>query len=95
MPEKSVFETIDGEKRDLCAGQENMGWTLNFLYIIGCEEEKAEPKSYSLNFCILKVVVGGFFVVVVVGLLVWFIFSCFIVFTFGDWEVLFVVLIVL
>lgn len=93
MPEKSVFETIDGEKRDLCAGQENMGWTLNFLYIIGCEEEKAEPKSYSLNFCILKVVVGVFFVVV--GLLVWFFFSCFIVFTFGDWEVLFVVLIVL
>lgn len=80
MPEKSVLETFDGERRDLCAGQENMGWTLNFLYIIECEEEKAEPKSKSLNFCILK---GVFFP--------WFFFF---VFTFRGWGVLLVVLIV-
>lgn len=55
MLEKSVSETFDGEGRDLCAGRGNMGWTLKFLYIVECEEEKAAPKSYSLNFCTLKV----------------------------------------
>lgn len=55
VPEKSVLETSDGAGRDLCAGWENMGWTLKFLYIVECEEKKAEPKSYSLNFCTLKV----------------------------------------
>lgn len=51
VTEKSMLETFDEEGRDLCAGQENMGWTLKFLYILECEEEKAVPKSYSLNFC--------------------------------------------
>lgn len=55
MTEKSVLETFDEEGRDLCAGQENMGWTLKFPYILECEEEKAVPKSYSFNFCTLKV----------------------------------------
>lgn len=55
MTEKSVLETFDEEGRDLCAGQENMGWTLKFPYILDCEEEKAVPKSYSFNFCTLKV----------------------------------------
>lgn len=31
-----------------------MGWTLKFLYIVECEEEKVEPKSCSLNFCTFK-----------------------------------------
>lgn len=51
MPEKSVLETFDGEGRDLLAGQENMGWTLKLLCTIECEEGKAVPKSYILNFC--------------------------------------------
>lgn len=45
VTEKSVLETFDEEGRDLCVGQENMGWTLKFPYILECEEEKAVPKS--------------------------------------------------
>lgn len=55
MPEKSVLETFDEEGRDLHAGQENMGWTLKLLCTIECEEGKAVPKSYSLNFCTREV----------------------------------------
>lgn len=74
MPEKSVLETFDEEGRHLCADQENMGWTLKFLYIVECEEEKAVPKSYSLNICTLKVFFSCFVVVLI----------------FGGWGVLFV-----
>lgn len=44
MPEKSGLETFDEEGRDLCAGQGNMGWTLEFLYIIECGEKKQYQK---------------------------------------------------
>lgn len=62
-----MLETFDEERRDLCAGEENMGWTLKFLYILECEKEKAVPKSYSLNFCTLKVFFLGLLLFLYLG----------------------------
>lgn len=54
-----------------------MDWTRKFLHVIECEEEKAEPKSYSSNFCTLEVFffsLSLFFVVVVVVVVGWLVF---------------------
>lgn len=53
VPEKSGLETFD-EGRHLCAGQGN-GLDSEIPLHHGVWREKAVPKSYSLNFCSLKV----------------------------------------